>query len=214
MEIIEQVRSLASIEGDVDKFANNCELFGHALVDRFATPEQMDTIVPEMEACLNLLRKGSFESKAVGQGMTLSCTHISLTYAHLFYCDEIKDKIKIGNPDDICKYLAEEYQFLIHHGKECYMTVMNILSHFSGRKETMATIDEIYKIMNVSMPNQQLLIPRSDTADSPELSEVAIETFKWYDVGEIILMLQRFEIAATSSVLGKLGSYLCHNCCT
>ena len=214
MEIIEQVRSLASIGGDVEKFANNCELFGHALVDRFATPEQMDTIVPEMEECLNLLRKGSFESKLVGQGMTLSCTHISLMYAHLFYCEEIRDKIKIGTPDDICKYLAEEYQFVIHQGKECYITVMNILSSVSKCKVTMSTIDEIFKILNESMPNQQLDIPRSDTADSPDLNEVAIETFKWYDVGEIILILQRFEIAAKSSVLGKLGSYLCHNCCT
>jgi len=214
MEIIEQVRSLASIGGDVEKFANNCELFGHALVDRFATPEQMDTIVPEMEECLNLLRKGSFESKLVGQGMTLSCTHISLMYAHLFYCEEIREKITIGTPDDICKYLAEEYQFVIQKGKECYMTTMNILTHLSGRKTRMATIDEIFKIMNESMPNQQLDIPRSDKADSPDLNEVAIETFTWYEVGEIIVMLQTIEIEAKSSVLGKLGSYLRHNCCT
>jgi hypothetical protein len=91
---------------------------------------------------------------------------------------------------------------------------MNILNHGKKVEVTMFTIDEIFKLLNESMPNQQLVIPRSDTADSPDLNEVAVETFTWYDVGEIILMLQRFEIDAKSSVLGKLGSYLCHNCCT
>ena len=167
-----------------------------------------------MEECLNLLRKGTFESAAVGQGTTLCCTHISLLYVHFFYCKEIRDRLNAGTPDDICKYLAEEYQFVIHQGKECYITTMNILTHVSGCKVTMSTIDEIFKILNESMPNQQLVIPRSDTADSPDLNEIALESFTWYDVGEIILMLQRFSIATTSSVLGKLGSYLCHNCCT
>ena len=135
-------------------------------------------------------------------------------YAHFFYCKEIRDKINAGPPDDICKYLAKEYQFMIHQGRECYITVMNILSHGSKCKVTMSTIDEIFKMLNESMPNQQLVIPRSDTADSPDLNEIALESFTWYDVGEIICMLQRIEIDAKSSVLGKLGSYLRHNCCT
>ena len=65
MEIIEHIQSLASIRDDDQEFANNCEHFGHAVVDLFATSEQMDTIVPDMEECLNLLRRGSFESKVV-----------------------------------------------------------------------------------------------------------------------------------------------------
>ena len=213
-EIIDHIRSLSNMREDADEFANNCEYFGHALVDLFATSEQMDTIVPDMEECLNLLRKGTFESEAVGQGMTLCCTHISLMYAHFFYCKEIRDQINAGTPDDICKYLAKEYQFMIQKGKECYMTIMNILNYGKKRKVTMPTIDEIFKLLNESMPNQQLVIPRSDTADSPDLNEIALESFTWYDVGEIILMLQRFEIDAKSSVLGKLGSYFRHNCCT
>jgi hypothetical protein len=174
----------------------------------------MDTIVPDMEECLNLLRKGSFESKVVGQGMTLCCTHISLMYAHFFYCEEIRDKINAGTPDDICKYLAHEYQFMINQGRDCYITVMNILNHGKKVQVTMPTIDEIFKLLNESMPNQQLVIPRSDTADSPDLNEIALETFTWYNVGEIILMPQRFEIDAKSSVLGKFCSSLRHNCCT
>ena len=98
-EIIDHIHSLSNIREDTEEFANNCEHFGHAL----------DTVLPDMEECLNLLWKGTFESEAVGQGMTLCCTHISLMYAHFFYCEEIRDKIKIGTPDDICKYLAEEY---------------------------------------------------------------------------------------------------------
>ena len=213
-EIIDGIRSLASIRADTEDFANKCEHFGFAVIELFSTSVQMDTVLPNMEECLNLLRKGRFESEAVGQGMTLCCTHISLMYAHFFYCEEIRDKINAGTPDDICKYLAEEYQFVIQKGKECYMTTMNILTHLSGRKTTMATIDEIFKIVNESMPNQQLDIPRSDKADSPDLNEVAVETFTWYDVGEIICMLQGFEIDAKSSVLGKFGSSLRHNCCT
>ena len=125
-EIIYHIRSLASIRDDDQEFANNCEHFGHAVVDLFATSEQIDTIVPDMEECLNLLRKGSFESKVVGQGMTLCCTHISLMYAHFFYCEQIRDKINAGTPDDICKYLAHEYQFMINQGRDCHITVMRI----------------------------------------------------------------------------------------
>ena len=135
-------------------------------------------------------------------------------YVHVFYCKEIRDKINAGTPDDICKYLAKEYQFMIQKGKECYITVMNILNHGKKCKVTMPTIDEIFKLLNESMPNQQLVIPRADTADSPDLNEIALDSFTWYDVGEIICMLQRIEIDAKSSVLGKLGSSLCRNCCT
>jgi len=28
-------------------------------------------------------------------------------YAHFFYCEEIRDKINAGTPDDLCKYLAK-----------------------------------------------------------------------------------------------------------
>ena len=65
-EIIYHIRSLSNMREDADEFANNCEHFGHVLVDLFATSEQMDTILPDMEECLNLLRKGTFESKVVG----------------------------------------------------------------------------------------------------------------------------------------------------
>ena len=129
MEIIEHIRSLASIRDDSEEFANQYVHFGHAVVDFFATSLQMDTVLPNIKECLNLVQKGAFESEAVGQGMTLCCTHISLMYAHLFYCEEIRDKSKIGTPDDICKYLAKEYQFMIQQGRECYITVMNILNH-------------------------------------------------------------------------------------
>ena len=87
---------------------------------------------------------------------------------------------------------------------------MNILNHGKKCKVTMPTLDEIFKILNESMPNQQLVIPRSDTADSPDLNEIALESFTWYDVGEIICMLQKLENDPESPVLGKLCSSLCH----
>ena len=135
-------------------------------------------------------------------------------YVHFFYCKEISDQINARTPDDICKYLAKEYQFMIHKGKECYATIMNILNHGNKGNATMPMIDEIFKLLNESMPNQQLGIPRSDTAGSPDLNKIALESFTWYDVGEIICMRQRIEIDAKSSVLGKLGSSLRLNCCT
>ena len=78
----------------------------------------------------------------------------------------------------------------------------------------MPMIDEIFKMMNESMPNQQLVIPRSDTSDIPDCNEIDLESFKWYEVGEIICMLQRLENDLESPVLGKLCSSLCHNCYT
>ena len=78
---------------------------------------------------------------------------------------------------------------MIHKGRECYATIMTILNHGNKGNATMPMIDEIFKLLNEIMPNQQLVIPRSDTANSPDLNEIALESFKWYEVGEIICML-------------------------
>ena len=131
-----------------------------------------------------------------------------------FICKEIRDKINTGTPDDICKYLAKEYQFMIQKGRECYATIMNILNHGKKGNTTMPMIDEIFQLTNESMPNQQLVSPRSDTSDIPDCNEIDLESFKWYEVGEIICMLQRLENDLESPVLGKLCSSLCHNCYT
>ena len=101
------IRSLVSITDDTKEFADKSVHFGHAVVELFATSLQMDIVLPNIEECLNLVRKGTFESESVGQGRTLCFTHISLMYVHFFYCEEIRDKINAGTPDDLCKYLAK-----------------------------------------------------------------------------------------------------------
>ena len=83
----------------------------------FSTSLQIDSVLPNIEEFVNLVRKGVFESKAVGQGLTLCCTHISLIYVHFFHCKEIRDKLNAGTSNDICKYLANEYQFMILKGR-------------------------------------------------------------------------------------------------
>ena len=123
-------------------------------------------------------------------------------------------QVTFATPGDICKYLAKEYQFMILKGKEWYRTVMNILNYGKNIEVTMSMIDEIFKLMNESMPHQKLAVPRSDTSDIPDCDEIDSESFKWYEVGKIICMLQKLENDPESPVLGKLCSSICRNCYT
>jgi len=174
-EMTDTICSLVSITDD-QEFADKFEQFGYAVVDLFSTSLQMDIVLPNIEEFVNLVRKGVFESKAVGQGMTLCCTHIYLMYVHFFHCKEIRDKLNAGTSGDIFKYLAKEYQFMILKGKECYRTVMNILNYGKKFEVTMPMIDEIFKLVNESMPNQKLVVPRSDTSDIPDCDDFDSES--------------------------------------
>ena len=64
-QISDNIRSLASITDD-EEFADKCHHFGLAVVELFATSLQTDIVLPNMEEFVNLVRKGVFESKAVG----------------------------------------------------------------------------------------------------------------------------------------------------
>ena len=66
---------------------------------------------------------------------------------------------------------------MIQKGKEWYVTIMNILTYGKKGKATMPMIDQIFKLLNESMPNQQLVIPRSDTSDIPDCNEIDLESF-------------------------------------
>ena len=83
--ITDSIRSLASITY-VEEFADTSYTFGLAVVNCFSTLAHTQTVLPNIGESLNLVRKGVSESKAVGQGHTLCCTHISLMFVHLFHC--------------------------------------------------------------------------------------------------------------------------------
>jgi len=79
---------------------------------------------------------------------------------------------------------------------------------WEDKKATYPMMDEIFKLMNESMPNQELVYSRSNTSNILDSDEIHIENFNWYEVGEIICMLQKLQSDPDSPILGKPFSTL------
>ena len=69
-------------------------------------------------------------------------------------------------------------------------------------------MNESFKFINETMPNQKSVCSRSDLSDALDSDEIHVEDFTWYEVGENICMLQKLQSGPGSPILGKSFSTL------
>jgi len=202
--VIYAINSLSSIT-DAELFIHQAAEVGKNIVDIVCCKEKMQPHLPGLPETLNLLRKGLCENPRVGQQKASCCTHISLTFVHLFHCKDTKAKLTTGTPQGICKTLAHEYQVLIARGRESYRTVMNILNvgKPATNHEKSPMMKDIFTIMNDATPNHKLVIVTPAESQPQDLYDIHLVDFPWFDLGGFICMLKKLAEDENSSVAGK-----------